>query len=655
MKNTKAASKRPGSNRNLKLFVAALLALAYLASGASAQEAKKGKENPKREVRQYTIEQFMDTVRVSGSSFSPDEKSVLFSSNKTGIFNAYTVPTAGGAPKQLTNSTKESTFAVSYLPTDSRVIYTYDRGGNENSHLYVLEADGTERDLTPGEKTKASFLGWSHDRKSFFFSTNERDAKFFDVYEMNVADFKRTLLYQNTTGYIFGYISNDKKHIALVKLNTRNDSDIYLYNVATKETKHLTPHKGEVSFSPEAFSADSRHLHYTTNEGGEYSHIARYDLATGKSEIVEKHPWDVMYTYFSRNGKYRVVAVNEDARTRIRIYDGATGKPVALPKLPEGDITAVNISPSEKLMAFYFNGDRSPSNLHVYNFATKKVTKLTDSLNPQIDQSDLVEAEVVRYKSFDGMEVPALLYKPHNASATNKLPAIVEVHGGPGGQSRKGYAGAMQYLANKGYVILRVNNRGSSGYGKTFFAADDGKHGREPLWDCIEAKKYLASLGYVDESKIGIMGGSYGGYMVLAALAFKPEEFAVGVDIFGVSNWVRTLESMPTYWEPQRKALYKEIGDPKTDLENLRAISPLFHADKIRKPLIVLQGANDPRVIKPESDEIVEAVKKNDGVVEYVVFDNEGHGFTKKANEIRAYKAIHDFLDKHLKGKPSGT
>jgi dipeptidyl aminopeptidase/acylaminoacyl peptidase len=223
------------------------------------------------------------------------------------------------------------------------------------------------------------------------------------------------------------------------------------------------------------------------------------------------------------------------------------------------------------------------------------------------------------------------------------------IHGGPGGQTRVGYSPMTQYLVNHGYVVLGVNNRGSSGYGKTFFAADDGKHGREPLWDCVEAKKYLAKLGYVDEKKIGIAGGSYGGYMVLAALAFKPEEFAVGVDLFGVSNWVRTLQSIPPYWESFKKSLYKEIGDPAKDLENLKATSPLFHADKIVKPLIVLQGANDPRVIKPESDEIVENIRKRKGVVEYVLFDNEGHGFTKKANEIRAYKSILDFLDRHLK------
>ncbi|MBA3323052.1 MAG: alpha/beta fold hydrolase, partial [Pyrinomonadaceae bacterium] len=578
----------------------------------------------------------MDTTRVSGSAFSPDDKSILFSSNKSGIFNAYTIPVAGGEPRQLTKSTKESTFAVAYLP-DGRILYTYDRGGNENSHLYVMNADGSgEQDLTPGDKTKAQFAGWSRDRKSFFFLTNERDARFFDLYEMTLDGMKRTLVYQDTAGYDFGDISNDKKYAAFTKTNTTVDSDIYLYNTQTKELKHITPHKGEISFNPQAFDPDSRHLYYLTDEGGEFAQVARYDLATGKTEVIEKAPWDVSYTYFSRNGKYRVTGINEDARTVIKVYEHATGKQIELPQLPAGDITAVNISPSEKLMAFYFNGDRSPSNLYVYDFASKKVTKLTDTLNPQIDAADLVDSQVIRYKSFDGMEVPSILYKPHGASAQTKVPALVWVHGGPGGQTRTGYSALMQYLANHGYVILGVNNRGSSGYGKTFFAADDGKHGREPLWDCIEAKKYLASLGYVDEKKIGIIGGSYGGYMVLAALAFKPEEFAVGVDIFGVSNWVRTLQSIPPYWESFRKALYKEVGDPATDLDNLRATSPLFHADKIRKPLIVLQGANDPRVIKPESDEIVAAVKKNNGVVEYVVFDDEGHGFTKKVNEIRA-------------------
>jgi dipeptidyl aminopeptidase/acylaminoacyl peptidase len=642
-------------NKYSSLPSASLLALMILCVVTLPVVGQKpnGTSSPKQleGVKEYTIEQFMNTVRIGGSSFSADEKSILFHNNKSGIFNVYSVLVTGGTPSQLTNSTKESTYAVSYFPGDARILYTYDRGGNENNHLYLRELNGTERDLTPGEKVKANFLGWSQDRKSFFFSTNERDARFFDIYEMPIANLTPTLIYKDETGFEIGDISNDKKYIAFQKSGgSQADSDIYLFNVATKELKNITTHTGNMANSPQVFDVNSKYLYYLTDNGSQFQYVARYDLATGKSEVVEKAPWDISYTTFSRNGKYRVTAINEDARTKIKVYDEATGKLISLPQLPNADITGVNISPSEELMAFYVNGDRSPSNLYVYNFKTKKATKLTESLNPEINANDLVDSEVIRYKSFDGLEIPSILYKPKYAGAQRKAPALLLIHGGPGGQTRAGYSALTQYLVNHGYVVLGVNNRGSSGYGKTFFTADDGKHGREPLWDCVEAKKYLMSLGYVDEKKIGIAGGSYGGYMVLAALAFKPEEFAVGVDLFGVSNWVRTLQSIPPYWESFRKSLYQEIGNPNTDLENLRAVSPLFHADKIVKPLIVLQGVNDPRVIKPESDEIVDNIKKRNGVVEYVLFDNEGHGFTKKANEIRAYKAILDFLDRYLKG-----
>jgi dipeptidyl aminopeptidase/acylaminoacyl peptidase len=537
-------------------------------------------------VKQYTIEQFMATIRLGGGSFSSDEKSILFHTNKTGIFNVYSIPVTGGDAKQLTTSTKESTYAVSYFPADARFLYRYDKGGNENDHLYLRELDGTERDLTPGDKTKAQFYGWSQDRKSFFFGTNARDPKFFDVFEMSVADLKPTLIYQDETGYNLGDISNDKKFLAFGKPgDSTADSDVYLYNTATKEMKNITAHSGDVDNAPETFDPSSKFLYYLSDEGSEFKGIVRYDLASGEKAPTAKSNWDVSFVAFSRTGKYRVVGTNEDARTKVTVYEGATDKVVPLPPLPEGDITAVRFSDSETKLGFYHDGARSPANLYVYDFATQKPLKLTESLNPEIN-----------------------------------------------------------------YAVLDVNNRGSSGYGKAFFKADDRKHGREPLWDCVEAKKYLQTLDYVDGKKIGIMGGSYGGYMVLAALAFKPEEFNAGVDIFGVSNWVRTLQSIPPYWESQRKSLYAEIGDPNTQLDMLREISPLFHADKITKPLLVLQGANDPRVIKPESDEIVEAIKKKKGVVEYVVFDNEGHGFTKKANEIRGNKAILDFLDKYLKG-----
>jgi dipeptidyl aminopeptidase/acylaminoacyl peptidase len=276
--------------------------------------------------------------------------------------------------------------------------------------------------------------------------------------------------------------------------------------------------------------------------------------------------------------------------------------------------------------------------------------RLTDTLTRDIDPEDLVDSQIVRFKSFDGTPVPTVFFKPHQATPESKAPALVWVHGGPGGQTRKGYSALIQYLVNHGYVVLGINNRGSSGYGKSFYVADDQKHGHEPLWDCVEGKKYLATLPYVDKDRIGIIGGSYGGYMTLAALSLQPDAFAVGVDMFGISNWVRTLESIPSWWESQRLALYQEIGDPVKQKAMLMEVSPLFHSDRIKKPLMVLQGANDPRVIKPESDDIVAAVKKNGVPVEYVVFDDEGHGFAKKKNQIEGYRKILEFLDRYLKG-----
>ena len=609
---------------------------------------------PSKPSKQYSIEQFMATTKLAGASFSPDEKKILYSSNETGIFNAFSVPVGGGKPTQLTQSKTDSTFAVSYFPNDERILFTRDQGGNENNHLYVRELDGTEKDLTPGDKLKAMFMGWkADDYSAFYVLTNERDARFFDLYKYDVKKYGRTLLYQNDGNYQIADISRDEKWIALGKPRTTSDSDVFLYDVAKKEHKNITAHKGTVSNSPVEFDPGSTALYLLTDEGSEFKRVARYVMATQKKEDVERADWDIMYTYFSKNGAYRVTAINEDGRTTIRLHDVKANKQVALPQMPEGDITSVVISRSEKRMAFYHNGDRSPSNLHVHEFASGKPTRLTNALTSEINAEDLVDAQVVRFKSFDGMDIPNILYKPHQATADNKAPAIIWVHGGPGGQTRKGYSALYQYLVNHGYVVLGINNRGSSGYGKTFFTADDQKHGREPLRDCLEAKKYLASLPYVDGSRIGIAGGSYGGYMTLAALAFHPDAFNVGVDIFGVSNWLRTLKNVPPWWESFREALYQEMGDPTKQEQMLRDISPLFHADKIKKPLLVIQGANDPRVVKPESDDIVQAVKKNKVPVEYVVFPDEGHGFTKKKNEEEAYSRMLKFLDQHL--KKSGT
>ena len=620
----------------------------FLALGLAASAAAAAAQT--RPSREYTIEQFLATTGISGASFSFDGTRLLFSSNATGIYNVQSIPTAGGSPTPLTRSPKETTLAVSYFPADDRFLYTRDQGGNELNHLYVGTPSAEEKDLTPGDKLKATFNRWTRDGGAFYAETNERDSRFFDLYRYDAKTYARTMVYKDETGYNVGAVSEDGRWIALRKTHTTADSDIFLWNTATKTLTPISKHEGVADYEPASFDVDSKWLYYLTNDGSEFRRVRRYELASGKSEDVEKADWDVAWMFFSRNGRYRLSAVNQDGRSVLHVWDGRTGAAVPIPALPAGEISSVRVSNDETRLAFQLDSDRGPNNLYVYTFGAQAPVRLTDTMAKDIDPADLVEAKVVRFRSFDDMEIPNIFYKPWQATPESKAPALVWVHGGPGGQTRQQYSPYLQYLVNHGYVILGINNRGSGGYGKTFNTADDHRHGREPLSDCEAAKKYLQSLPYVNPQRIGIIGGSYGGYMVLAALAFQPKEFAVGVDIFGVANWLRTLESIPKWWEDEREALYKEIGNPQTEKDYLKEISPLFHADQIRRPLLVLQGANDPRVIRPESDDIVAAVKKSGVPVEYVVFPDEGHGFTKKANQIEGWRTILVFLDKYLKG-----
>lgn len=617
----------------------------------------KTSETSEKAPKQYSIQQFMDIVQINGGSFSPDESKILFSSKATGIFNAVEIDIQSGEQKALTNSTDNSIFAYSYFPKDDRVLFGSDKGGNEITHIYVRSGEGNIKDLIQDTTAKAQFYGWSYDQKLMYYSSNSRDKRFFDLYKVQLEGgeqedkiYQTSVVYKNETGLDVAAISKDDRYVALAQPVTTNNSNMYLLDTQTGKQKLLSDHTGDVQYNPQYFSLDGRRLYYLTDEGSEFKYLASYDIASGQKTKVEEAPWDILYAQLSRNGKYRIVAINNDARTEIKIYEEASGKRVEVAGLPEGDITGVTISDSEKLMSFYVSSSKSPSNLFIYNLETKETKQLTNTMTKEIDPTDLVAGEVIRYKSFDGMEIPALLYKPRGLKEGEKVPALLWIHGGPGGQTRLNYTPSLQYLVNHGYAILAVNNRGSSGYGKTFFAADDRRHGNEDLKDCIEAKKFLGTLPYIDTNKIGIYGGSYGGYMVMAALTFAPEEFNVGVNLYGVTNWLRTLKSIPPWWASFREALYTEMGDPVKDSLALYNKSPLFHAKKITKPFIVLQGSNDPRVLQVESDEIVAAAKANNVPVEYVIFPDEGHGFVKKENNIKASDEVLKFLDKYLKG-----
>lgn len=622
------------------------LLLALLLSGCDSKP-------PQVQLPRYDAKTFYDTQSVSGSSLSYDGQSVLVSSDQSGIFNVYAIAVAGGDPQPLTQASGDSTFAVRWFPKDERFLFTRDSGGNEIYHLFVSDDVG-EHDLVPDPKARAQFLAFKEDGSAFYVLTNERDPKLMDLYRYDASSYQRQRLFNNDGAFSVGAISRDGRFLALSKVNNNADADLYLVDLESldKTPALIGDLPGETAnYNALTFGPEGKMLYFSTDAYSDFVQIWSHHLATGTQEKVASADWDMSFLYFSDSGRYRVQGINADARTQVSIIDRHSGQALALPALPPGDITGVNFSADDKTLVFYLSSDTSPANLYSLDLASLTPKALTSTLSPAIDQHQLVSAQVVRYPSFDGLAIPALLYKPKAASADYPAPTLVWVHGGPGGQSRHGYNATIQHLVNQGYGVLAVNNRGSSGYGKPFYHLDDRRHGEDDLLDVVKAKDYLQGLPWVDKDRIGVMGGSYGGYLTVAALAFHPQVFDVGVDIFGVTNWPRTLGSIPPWWESFKAYLYAEMGDPAEDMDRLRRISPLFHAKAIAKPLLVVQGANDPRVLPVESQELVKAVQDNKVPVTYLEFPDEGHGFTKKANRVAASEAYLRFLDQHLKGK----
>jgi dipeptidyl aminopeptidase/acylaminoacyl peptidase len=628
-------------------------------AAASSESAATPAASARLDPQVYSVAALYENTRFRGASWSHDGRRLLVSSDVSGIWNAYTIDRNGGPPQPLTRSTTDSIFTLSFFPADDRFLYSSDRGGDELTHIYVQAADGSTRDLTPGDKLKAVFIGWSGDDHSLFVATNERDPKYFDLYEISVDGYARTLFYKNTDGYDIGTVSRDKRYLALSKSRSTSDSDIFLYDRQSGTAKNVTAHTGSVLNTPADFTPDSTRLVYLSDEGREFQSLRSLTLVDGRKTSVYEDRWNVTAATYSKSGKRLIVSIDDDARSRFQVLDAMTLQPLAISWPSASAIRGLELDREDRTLAFYATDGSTPDELYAAQVG-ETPRRITSSLNQKIRRDDLVVPSVARFKSYDGLDIPGVLYVPHTATAAHKAPALVMVHGGPGDQAQIAYRAVTQALVNHGYAVFDINNRGSSGYGKTFFAMDDRKHGEADLGDVVASKSMLIGTGKVDPQRIGIIGGSYGGYMVLAALTLQPDAFAVGVDLFGISNWVRTLESIPPWWGAMRDALYAEMGDPKTDGDRLRRISPLFNAARIRVPLMVLQGQNDPRVLKRESDEIVEAARKNAVPVEYVVFPDEGHGFVKKDNEIRGYSAVIEFLDKYLKAaavrlKPDAT
>ena len=621
----------------MKFFLNLIVLFLFLTSCSESQN----------KFQQYSIETLMSNNRSSGGYFSKDAKKLIYSSDKSGIFNIYEVDLETKLEKQITYSKEESFFVRSYSPITGEIIYSADIGGNENSHIYIIR-DGNSIDLTPGENTKASFFGWTNNESEMYVISNSRDPRFFDLYKIDIETLSSEMVYKNDSGYNLNSISNNDNYLVLSLSLSRREQKLFLYNIKSMEQVEIS--NQVANFSGQNFDKNDENYFYTTNYDSEFYYLMSYNIKNGERSIVYETDWDVTFSYLSKNDSYRVIAVNEDAQNKLTITNTSEQSNVDLFGFENMNINSVGFSEDEKFLRVSAGSPNSPGDIYTYELSTNKLNKITSNLNSKVNPKDLVNAEVIRYKSFDGLEIPSILYKPHKADKINKVPALVWVHGGPGGQSRVGYRALIQYLVNHGYAILAVNNRGSSGYGKTFYSLDDQNHGENDLQDCVWGKKWLQDQDYIDPDKIGIIGGSYGGFMTMAAMTFEPEEFKVGVNIYGVTNWIRTLRSIPAYWESTRKSLYNEMGDPYTeDSLRLYNISPLFHAKNIKNPVMVLQGANDPRVLQIESDEMVQEARNAGAYVEYVLFDDAGHGFIKKEQQIEGNEKILTFLENYLK------
>jgi Tol biopolymer transport system component len=388
---------------------------------------------PARPHRQYSIEQLKQVAQYAGMSFSHDGRRVLFSSNASGSYNVYTIPAAGGQARALSHSTTRAVYAVSYFPHDDRVLVTHDREGDENSHLYLLNLKGEEVDLTPGEESEAAFKGWSGDGTTFFYAGNARSAKAVDVYRVDIATSSREMVFKNDGSFDVAAVSPNGRWIALTKSTAPDDADIYLYDAERHTTRLLTPHNGAVSNRPHMFDSSSRALYFLSDEGSEFKQLRRCNLRSGRIDVVDTAPADIAYARVSKNGTLRIEIINIDGRGDLRIVDTRSGRPLPVPDPSLGNINEAIISPDESTIAYYADRDSTPENLFVFDRKTRRASRLTNALTSEIDPGDLVDGTTIRFPSFDGMQIPALLYKPLQASSTKKSPAIVWVHGGPGG------------------------------------------------------------------------------------------------------------------------------------------------------------------------------------------------------------------------------
>ena len=600
---------------------------------------------------------------VAGLSFSPDGSKVLVSMDPGGVYNAFAVPVAGGAPVQLTRSAKYPVFIESYFPRDDRFVFRGHKAEGEPEHVYVRELDGTETDLSPGKGSR--FKGWSPDGGSFLLDEDQRGSGVDNVYEVSTqAGYARKVIYQNTPKTPFAFASPDRRHLVLTRRPYDLYREIHVLDLKTNQIHSMISGEGAMVHLPVAFTPDGEHMLILYDGGKEFLYLARANVATGVVKTLVQKDWDVLAAAGSPDGKLIALTVGGDTSSHLELYDAATFKPAPVslpPGIPlDGVVSGVAFSPDSRTLAFIHSTSGSPPEVWALDLASPgPPRKLLQGGRPEISAGaagSLVAGKVVRFPSFDGLQVPGILFQPAGAGPERKVPAVIWVHDGPSGQTRLDYEPFLQYLVSRGYAVFAVNHRGSSGYGKTFQGMDDTRHGDFDLRDCLAAKALLQGTGWIDGERIAIAGEGHGGFLALAALALHPREVAAGVSFFGLLDWGRFFSALRPA-DPMREFYTQEMGS--LSAAAWKRFSPLFHAGEVVRPVLVVQGENDTATLPQEAQAFVTAVKAKGVPAEEVVLPGEGHGFSSTAARETAYRAAADFLDRHLKAakaakKPAG-
>ncbi len=593
----------------------------------------------------YSLSQYMAMKRANGPTLSQGADRVAYATNSSGNWQLWVVSVSGAGPRQLTKFSG-GIGASAWSPRGENVLVVADRNGDQKYQFLLVSAVTAEvTTLTDNAETQNDFGGWSTDGKSIFYTSNARDPKYFDCYVMDIADKKPRLVYQRDSVMHAAAISNDGRFIALEETHSEVDNDILIVDTTTMTARSVTPHKGKSRFAAIGFSSDGGTLYYRSNDSGETMAVVAQKLSTGATTVLIRRKGDVDYAVIDRSGRRLAISENVDGFEELSVWDIKTNKRLPLPRVPRGVNTPQQFSADATKLAIVVSTPVHDDEVWIIDLNAKTMNQVTHSFQGGIAESDLILPKTVRYRTFDGRTIPALYYEPKGSSSNRRVPVILSIHGGPEGQEQPYLTNYYQFLVSRGYAILAPNVRGSTGYGKSYVGLDNGPLRWNALKDVAYAVRWIKEKKNLDASKVACFGPSYGGFVTLAMLAHYPDLFAAGVDFYGPCDLKSFLNRTAEYRRPIRMA---EYGDPVRDSDFMDAISPARHAGKIKAPLLVVQGETDPIVPKAESEDIVRLVRESGGTAEYLLFPDEGHGFSKEADYVTAFERMLTFLMKHM-------